>query len=76
MKMTMMRLTILIGNKYYYDIGLRGSDTKTSKTTRSFGEDHPRYLEDFIELCGKRKVKIISYGKLADQRKKIDKMLI
>ena len=71
-----MRMTIKVGSKYYYDIGLRGNDTYSSKITRTFGEDHPKYLEDFIEFCGKKKIRIISYGSLREKKELIDKMLI
>ena len=71
-----MRMTIKIESKYYYDIGLRGNDYYTSKFTRTFGEDHPKYLEDFIEFYGKKKIRIISYGSLKENKKMIDKMLI
>ena len=71
-----MRMTIKVGKKYYYDIGLRGNYNNTDKITRSFGEDHPKFLEDFIEFYGKHKIRIISYGSMLKKRDFIDKMLI
>lgn len=68
-------MTIKVRNKYYYDIGIRGKDTYSSKITRSFGEDHPKYLDDFIELDGKDNITIISYGDLKHKKHLIDKML-
>ena len=70
-----MRMTLRVNGKYYYDIGLRGKHNHTSIITRSFGEDHPKFLEDFIKLCGKKQITIISYGDLVNQRHMIKKLL-
>jgi len=69
-----MRLHLRIENNDYYDIGLRGIAT-TTKWTRRFGEDQPQYLEDFIKVFGKEKIKIISYGSLEGDKEKILKLL-
>lgn len=61
-----MRLWILADNKFYYDIGLRKDDTKLSKTQELFGEMCPRFLEDFIEKYGKKKIKVLDYGTIED----------
>ena len=71
-----MRITIRVNNKYYYDVGLRGNFNSTPRLTRSFGEVHPKFLEDFIYYNGKKKIKIISYGSLKEKKEMIDKMLI
>jgi len=46
-----------------------------SNTTFTFGEHHPRFLEDFIKKYGKNKIKILSYGCLSDEKEYIDNLL-
>lgn len=70
-----MRMTLRVQKKFYYDIGLRGNDTYSKKLARTFGEDHPKYLEDFIEFHGKHNITVISYGDLTNKKDLIDKML-
>lgn len=71
-----MRMTIRVENKFFYDIGLRSKYDNTSKITRTFNEDHPKYLQDFIEFYGKENVHIISYGDLKNKREEIKEMFI
>lgn len=71
----MLRLHIKVGNKYYYDIGLRRDNIKLPKTQWQFGEKCPRYLEDFINKYGKSKIRIIEYGKLLEDKLYIDGLL-
>ena len=68
-------MTIRVGKTFYYDIGLRDGDTILPKIVRTFNEDHPRFLEDFIEFYGKGKIRIISYGDLKDRQEEIDNLL-
>jgi hypothetical protein len=68
-----MRLIIKADKQYFYDIGLRNK-SKLSKFTSSFGEYHPRYLEDFIERYGKHNIKIVSFGKLKEEKDTILKL--
>jgi len=71
-----IRLVLKVEGKYYYDIGLRGSDNRTSRFVKRYGYDEPKYLEDFIHLFGKNKIRIVSYGKLKNRMDEINKMLI
>jgi hypothetical protein len=70
-----MRLIIKVGKNYYYDIGLRSKHDKTGKITRSFGEDHPKFLQDFIEFYKKDRIQIISYGSLKEKEDEINKLI-
>ena len=70
-----MRLHIRVGNEHYYDIGLRNK-AEDSELTQRFGEWQPKYLEDFINRYGKKRIEILSYGDLIEKRNDIDKLLI
>ena len=69
------RLCIAVKGIFYYDIGLRKGNNILSKTSHQFGEDCPRYLEDFIERYGKNNIKLKSYGKLIDDEEYINSLL-
>lgn len=60
--------------KHYYDIGLRKEDNNLSKTRVTFGERHPRFLEDFIDKFGKQNVVVRSLGKLHEDATYIIKL--
>lgn len=70
-----MRLMIEAKGQYFYDIGLRKDHKKLNRYIRRFGELQPRFLEDFIKMYGKGNIKIISYGKLDNEREYIDSLL-
>lgn len=63
----MLRMQLLVKGKHYYDVGLRGrmGNDKLSKTNWRFGEECPRFLEDFIEKYGKKNVEILSFGDMS-----------
>lgn len=71
----MLRLFIMVNDKFYYDIGLRKDNYTLSKTTERFGELSPRYLEDFIEKFDRKNVHILDYGCLDTEKEYIDKLL-
>ena len=64
-KFTCLRLMIKVNDKFYYDIGLRRDNKNLSRTFTTMGEEHPRFLEDFIRVYGSKKIQIIDYGKIA-----------
>ena len=69
------RLHILVKGKHFYDIGLRKGNNILSKRVYRYGLLYPRYLEDFIEIYGKNKIKIIGYGKLEYEKEYINELL-
>ena len=74
--MTYLRIELCVGDKFYYDIGLRKHGNQMlPKTFTTMGEKHPRFLEDFIEKYGRKNVKIVDYGKLHYEKEYIDKIL-
>ncbi len=68
------RLHIVVEGIHYYDIGIRGVQ-QSSRQCERFGELQPKFLEDFIHYYGKKKIRILSYGKLANDFDKINDLL-
>ncbi len=64
----------MVKNKFYYDIGLRKGDKKLSKMSHQLGHDCPRYLEDFIDVYGANNIKILTYGKLWEEKDYINNL--
>ena len=59
-----LHIFIKTTGKHYYDIGLRKGNEYLSHIRETFGETHPRFLEDFIDKFGKQNVIVRSLGKL------------
>ena len=70
-----MRLEICAGDKFYYDIGIRKNNNILSKVQDRGGMLIPRYLEDFVEVCGAGNVRVLAYGSLGRERSYIDSIL-